>query len=120
MRECGYKYKWKEENYSPKEGCKKPEDQKAVHTDAIILDIVRKSSEDGPGLRTTVYFKGCHFLDPWDASPESGTRKPKYRWYSRKCISCYICQKICPQKEPGARKNGMRYNHTLCLACASC
>ena len=88
--------------------------------DAVILDIQRLSTEDGPGLRTTVFFKGCNLACPWCHNPESIGKKPDLAWFSRKCMGCNICQKVCPQKGISRDENGIRFNRPLCLACGTC
>ena len=95
------------------------ETPKAV-PDAVILDIQRMSTEDGPGLRTTLFFKGCNLSCPWCHNPESMGRKPDLAWYPRKCMGCNICQNACPQKAISRDENGIRFNRPLCLACAAC
>lgn len=87
---------------------------------AVILDIQRMSTEDGPGLRTTVFFKGCNLACPWCHNPESIGRKPDLNWFARKCMGCNICQKVCPQKGISRDDRGVRFNRPLCLACGTC
>ena len=92
----------------------------AAHLEAIILDIQRMSTEDGPGLRTTVFFKGCNLACPWCHNPESIGRKPDLNWFSQKCMGCNICQTVCPQKGISRNENGIRFNRPVCLACGTC
>jgi pyruvate formate lyase activating enzyme len=88
--------------------------------DAVILDIQRMSTEDGPGLRTTVFFKGCNLTCPWCHNPESIGRKPDLNWFSRKCMGCKICQNVCPQKVISKNENGISFDRPLCIACGTC
>jgi len=88
--------------------------------DALILDIQRMSTEDGPGLRTTVFFKGCNMACPWCHNPESIGMKPDLNWFSRKCMGCDICRKACPQKGISRDESGIRFNRPLCRACGTC
>ena len=88
--------------------------------DAVILDIQRMSTEDGPGLRTTVFFKGCNLACPWCHNPESIGRKSDLNWFSRKCMGCNICQQVCPQRGISRGENGVRFNRPLCTACGTC
>ncbi|MEN6421496.1 MAG: 4Fe-4S cluster-binding domain-containing protein, partial [Smithella sp.] len=60
-------------------------------TQGTILEIVRMSTEDGPGLRTTVFFKGCSLNCSWCHNPESISPKPQIHWLSASCIGCGIC-----------------------------
>ena len=94
--------------------------QEAPPQKAVILDIQRLSTEDGPGLRTTVFFKGCNLACPWCHNPESIGIRPGLAWYSRKCLGCKICAKACPQKAISRDEGGIRFNRALCLACGTC
>ncbi|MFZ2807527.1 MAG: 4Fe-4S cluster-binding domain-containing protein [Desulfosalsimonadaceae bacterium] len=55
---------------------------------ATILEIVRMSTEDGPGIRTTVFFKGCPLQCAWCHNPESISVKPQLWWIGSRCIGC--------------------------------
>ena len=88
--------------------------------EAIILDIQRMSTEDGPGLRTTVFFKGCNLACPWCHNPESIDRKSDLNWFSQKCMGCNICRDACPQKGISRDENGISFNRPLCVACGTC
>jgi pyruvate formate lyase activating enzyme len=89
--------------------------------EAAILDIQRMSTEDGPGLRTTVFFKGCNLACPWCHNPESIGRKPDPVWYAQKCLGCNICGKICPQGSISRDEEGsIRFDRSRCLGCGSC
>lgn len=72
-----------------------------------IFDIERNSYVDGPGIRTTVFFKGCNLKCAWCHNPESQSSKPQMMFYRDKCIDCGKCSEICENKE----------NCTLCGKC---
>ena len=61
---------------------------------AIIFDIQRNSFVDGPGIRTTVFFKGCNLKCAWCHNPESQSAKPQIKFYKDKCTGCGRCQNI--------------------------
>ena len=61
---------------------------------AIIFDIQRSSFVDGPGLRTTVFFKGCNMKCKWCHNPESQSLKPQIMFYKDKCTGCGRCKNI--------------------------
>jgi pyruvate formate lyase activating enzyme len=88
--------------------------------EAMILDIQRMSTEDGPGLRTTVFFKGCNLACPWCHNPESIRRKPDLNWYVHKCIRCGICETACPRKAIRRDPEGLRFDRARCEACGRC
>ena len=56
-----------------------------------VLDIQRMSSEDGPGLRTTVFLKGCPLRCRWCHNPESISPQGEVLWHAARCISCGSC-----------------------------
>lgn len=60
---------------------------------AIISDIKRFAVHDGPGIRTTVFFKGCPLKCLWCHNPESISFQPQTAFYENKCIGCGACQK---------------------------
>ena len=62
---------------------------------ALIADIQRASIHDGPGLRTTVFFKGCPLRCAWCHNPETISPKPEVLLYPEKCIHCGMCDKGC-------------------------
>ena len=61
---------------------------------AIIFDIQRNSFVDGPGIRTTVFFKGCNLKCKWCHNPESQSSKPQIMFYKDKCTGCGRCSGI--------------------------
>lgn len=62
---------------------------------ARIADIQRASVHDGPGLRTTVFFKGCPLSCAWCHNPETVSFEPEILNYPEKCIGCGMCDKGC-------------------------
>lgn len=63
---------------------------------ANIFEIQRNSFVDGPGIRTTVFFKGCNLRCKWCHNPESQAPGPQIMHYKTKCQGCGECKKICP------------------------
>ena len=63
--------------------------------DAIVADIQRASTHDGPGIRTTVFFKGCPLSCRWCHNPECISPEPELLFYPEKCIGCKMCDKGC-------------------------
>ena len=58
---------------------------------AVVFNIMRYSIHDGPGIRTTVFFKGCPLSCKWCHNPESINRQPQNVFNSQKCINCGHC-----------------------------
>ena len=63
---------------------------------ATIFDIQRGSYVDGPGIRTTVFMKGCNLGCAWCHNPESQNAKPQRMFYKNKCVMCGKCALWCP------------------------
>ena len=61
---------------------------------ATIFDIQRNSYVDGPGIRTTVFFKGCNLRCKWCHNPESQSPKKEIMFYKQKCTACGRCKDI--------------------------
>ena len=85
-----------------------------------ILEIIRMSTEDGPGIRTTVFFKGCSLNCSWCHNPESISPKPQIQWLGTSCIGCGICVKTCPELALEKTEKGIIINRSLCNGCGLC
>lgn len=66
------------------------------HSEATIFDIQRTSYVDGPGIRTTVFFKGCNLRCKWCHNPESQSAARQMLFYKNKCTGCGKCKEKCP------------------------
>ena len=64
--------------------------------DGILFNIQRFSIHDGPGIRTTVFFKGCNLRCFWCHNPESASLQPEVQFFPEKCIRCGACVAACP------------------------
>ncbi len=61
----------------------------------IVYNIQRMSTEDGPGVRTTVFLKGCPLRCSWCSNPESQKRQPQIMAFSQRCVACGACDAVC-------------------------
>lgn len=65
---------------------------------AVIFSVQRFCLHDGPGIRTTVFFKGCPLHCVWCQNPESQKSQPELAFSWQRCVQCYRCLAICPQQ----------------------
>jgi pyruvate formate lyase activating enzyme len=86
-----------------------------------IFDIKKFAVHDGPGIRTTVFFKGCPLKCWWCHNPESIRPKPELVLFENKCIHCNECFQVCPQEAHEKLPDGSRvYHQELCTLCGEC
>ena len=87
----------------------------------LITDIQRFSLNDGPGIRTTVFFKGCNMRCGWCHNPETLSGEPQLMFYPEKCIGCAKCVSVCPSGAHSKNEDGrMRFDRALCQNCGKC
>ena len=65
-------------------------------TSGVVFDIQRHTTHDGPGIRTTVFFKGCNLRCRWCHNPESFHLDKDLELYPKRCITCGSCMAVCP------------------------
>ena len=86
----------------------------------LILHLQRLSTEDGPGLRTSVFFKGCPLRCEWCHNPESLSPKPQAQWIETRCIACGTCLETCPNGGLSKVGEGIARDRERCLGCGMC
>lgn len=87
---------------------------------AMIFNIQKFSVHDGPGIRTTVFFKGCTLKCLWCHNPESQNLKQEMLYDREKCVMCGMCEKVCPQKAITNVNNSMVTDMDKCDFCGEC
>lgn len=87
---------------------------------ALVLRLQRMSTEDGPGIRTTVFFKGCPLACVWCHNPESISPGVQVHWVAVRCIGCMECLKACPHGALHALAKGLVVDRARCKGCLSC
>jgi len=85
-----------------------------------IFDIKRFAVHDGPGIRTTVFFKGCPLRCLWCHNPESMKVQRQIVFFENKCIGCGECFKRCPNGALEATPEGRKYYRDKCKLCGTC
>lgn len=87
---------------------------------SLIFDIKRYAINDGPGIRTTLFMKGCPLHCVWCHNPESWNPRQQILYKRSKCIGCQTCVKACPQQILRLSPDGivMDSGCTLCGRCA--
>ena len=87
---------------------------------AKITTIQRMSLHDGPGIRSTLFLKGCNFRCPWCHNPETLSPKIQLQYISSKCIACGTCVTACQRGALSLKDGVLRISRSLCDVCGKC
>ena len=87
---------------------------------ALIFDIKRYAIHDGPGIRTTIFLKGCPLRCVWCHNPESWSPLPQKTYKKSKCIGCLSCVEACPAGALRMGPDGIEPTSSKCLLCGKC
>lgn len=86
----------------------------------LVTNIQRCSTEDGPGIRTTLFFKGCPMKCLWCHNIETINPEPVVVWYAVKCIGDQACVRACPKHALEMTSEGLRIDRQKCNVCGTC
>jgi pyruvate formate lyase activating enzyme len=82
----------------------------------LVFNIQRFSISDGPGIRTTVFMKGCSLRCYWCHNPESQSPVPQIQFFKARCIGCGSCVQACPAAQDGQAA----FLTERCTGCGAC
>ena len=86
----------------------------------LIFDIKKYAINDGPGIRLTVFFKGCNLQCQWCHNPESMSPKVQKMFNVKKCIGALSCIKNCPNDALKMTSEGIVTDYNVCNLCGIC
>jgi len=78
------------------------------------------ATDDGPGIRTTIFFNYCLLNCVWCHNPESIPKKPQLQWIKRKCIQCKSCIESCQLNVLSFEEDNLHINREECNSCGDC
>lgn len=85
-----------------------------------ISKIQRFSVDDGPGIRTTVFLKGCNLRCQWCHNPENLVSRPVLQFKETSCVYCHFCEKVCPTQAHVFSNEGHIIKRERCIGCGAC
>ena len=91
-----------------------------MEVEGMIFNIQRYSIHDGPGIRTTVFLKGCPLRCKWCSNPESINSYPEMLFRKDRCDQCGKCLDACPQSAITMDDNGIQIDRKKCNSCMKC
>lgn len=94
--------------------------QDLENTAGTVFNIQKFCTDDGPGIRTTVFLKGCPLRCAWCHNPEGLSREPILEYSQVDCAACRRCQKVCPNGVHSFPDGEHRIDRTRCVLCGKC
>ena len=87
---------------------------------ATVFNIQRFSIQDGPGIRTTVFLKGCPLRCLWCHNPESHSTRVQVLYRPTRCVGCGACVTACPNNAHSFADGQHIFDRTACVSCGAC
>ena len=88
--------------------------------EGVVFNIQRYSIDDGPGVRSTVFMKGCPLTCLWCSNPESQCMQPELTYRYTSCKKCGTCVKVCPAGAITLDDDGVHVDREKCTLCQEC
>ncbi len=105
---------------SPADDYASPGNEVAVLITGIVFDVKKFSIHDGPGIRTTVFFKGCPLSCWWCHNPEGQASEPELTFRANRCIQCEACLSACTQNAIFWDGDVISTDREKCTLCGAC
>jgi pyruvate formate lyase activating enzyme len=86
----------------------------------LVTNIQKYSIQDGPGIRTTVFLKGCPLRCWWCHNPESLSPQPEIVVFESRCLGCGNCKKVCPTGAVVSAVDKVEHSGASCILCGDC
>lgn len=86
----------------------------------FVTTVQRMSIHDGPGIRSTLFFKGCNLRCKWCHNPETWNMRRQLQYVADKCIRCSGCVSVCDFGAIGSSVNGISIRRDRCTSCGRC
>jgi len=87
---------------------------------AVLFDISHYMIEDGPGIRTDVFFKGCPLRCKWCSNPFGLTKRVQLIYNKNKCVQCLTCVSACPRNANVVVDGVVEIERDICISCGIC
>jgi len=91
-----------------------------MNESGLVFNVQKYSLHDGPGIRTTVFLKGCPLCCAWCHNPESQLARPEIVVVENRCAACGECRRVCPFGQAATGKGPLPTDSAECLVCGQC